>query len=239
MLSTQPVSTLRAPGSTDPRVRQACLAGWICALLAPLALWMDIPAARYFLADRFPGDLQRVLSWSEVFGHGMGVVIIGITVLVVDPASKWKLPRLLVSALGAGLAADIVKLLVARLRPRHFDLAHDIRDSFAGWLPLWNPVEGVGSFGYRLQSFPSAHAAVAMGLAVALAQLYPRGRYLFVVFAALAAAQRVEAGAHYVSDVFAGAAIGFLFGAVVTGSSRIACWFDRFEHARRTTRRES
>jgi undecaprenyl-diphosphatase len=68
----------------------------------------------------------------------------------------------------------------------------------------------------KLQSFPSGHAATAAGLAVALAVLYPRGRWLFAVLAVLAALQRVEVQSHFPSDVLAGAALGCLTGALVS-----------------------
>ena len=55
--------------------------------------------------------------------------------------------------------------------------------------------------------FPSAHAATAVGLAIALGVLYPRGRWLFIAFAFLAGLQRIEAQAHFASDVLAGAAV--------------------------------
>jgi membrane-associated phospholipid phosphatase len=51
---------------------------------------------------------------------------------------------------------------------------------------------------------------VAFGLCAALAWRYPRGRWLFLVFAVSAALQRVATSAHYPSDVCFGASLGFL-----------------------------
>ena len=53
-----------------------------------------------------------------------------------------------------------------------------------------------------------------MGLAIALAAIYPRGRWLFAAFALLACLQRIHALAHFPSDILAGAAIGCLVGAL-------------------------
>jgi len=58
------------------------------------------------------------------------------------------------------------------------------------------------------QSFPSAHTATAAALAVVLTSVYFRGVWLFYSVVVLVAMQRVETGAHYVSDVLCGAAIG-------------------------------
>jgi membrane-associated phospholipid phosphatase len=43
-----------------------------------------------------------------------------------------------------------------------------------------------------------------------LSWLYPNGRRLFPLVAALVACQRIEASAHFLSDVLCGAAIGYL-----------------------------
>ena len=66
-------------------------------------------------------------------------------------------------------------------------------------------------------SFPSGHAAVATGLAAALAWRYPRGSLLFGVFATSAALQRVATSAHYPSDICLGAALALVGAAIFLG----------------------
>jgi undecaprenyl-diphosphatase len=75
-------------------------------------------------------------------------------------------------------------------------------------------------YGHALQSFPSAHAATAVGLAIGLSALHPRGRWLFAAFALLAVVQRIEAQAHFSSDVLAGAAVGCAAAAAVSSLRR-------------------
>jgi undecaprenyl-diphosphatase len=58
--------------------------------------------------------------------------------------------------------------------------------------------------------FPSGEAATAFALAGVLTRLYRRGRVLFYAASALAAVSRLVNGAHYVSDVAAGALLGAL-----------------------------
>lgn len=207
------------------------LAAVVLLALIPLALTIDVPVARFCLADRIPGDLQRVLGWSEVMAHGLGVALIAVLLFVLHPAIRRYLPRLLVLAYGAGLVADTLKLLVARERPRYLQPDSGVFDTVAGWLPLLNPIDGHRLFHWdsRWLSFPSAHTAVAVGLAVGLARVYPRGRFLFVLFALLAAGQRIETGAHFVSDTLAGALVGVLFAILVTERKLLGGWFDRIE----------
>ena len=114
------------------------------------------------------------------------------------------LPRSILTVLAAGMGANLLKLLIARSRPAATDLMHaECWQTFIGWLPL-------GRQGSTLQSFPSAHTATAVGLALVLTSSYPQGRWLFACFATAVALQRVLGGAHYPSDVLAGTAVGWL-----------------------------
>lgn len=212
--------------STPPRVFSASQGGeWkrgrifvvaLClALAAACALLIDIPVAVWAGEVRLPGDLKRVIRLAEVFGFGATVVLIILTAAVLDRRT-WRIGlRLAASALGAGIVADGVKLLVARQRPRFADIdSTTALDTFSTWLPALNGDAHSSAYGYEWQSFPSAHSATAAGLAVGLALLHPRGRWLFAAFAALACFQRIDAEAHYLSDCLAGAAIGCVVAAV-------------------------
>jgi membrane-associated phospholipid phosphatase len=161
------------------------------------------------------------LQRAEVFGYGVTVGVILLVVVVLDPAKRLLIPRLLLMVYGAGLAADGIKLLLARTRPRDFQFTGTIWNSFGKLLPL-------GHGGSSQHSFPSAHTATAVALAVTLAALYPRGRWLFGVFAALVGCQRIVSGAHFASDVFWGASLGWLV-AVGVGRANLD-WVPRRSH---------
>jgi undecaprenyl-diphosphatase len=57
-------------------------------------------------------------------------------------------------------------------------------------------------------SFPSGHATTAFATAVVLAAWYPRQAVGFVGLAALVGLSRILLGAHFPSDVLAGALLG-------------------------------
>lgn len=57
-------------------------------------------------------------------------------------------------------------------------------------------------------SFPSGHTAAAVAFTAAVAAIWPPVGAVCAVPAALVAVERVQSGAHYPSDVAAGAAIG-------------------------------
>ncbi|MGQ0629169.1 MAG: phosphatase PAP2 family protein, partial [Phycisphaerales bacterium] len=68
---------------------------------------------------------------------------------------------------------------------------------------------------YVLEAMPSRHAAFAALCAVFLMVHYPRLRWLAVGLAGVVCAARVLTGAHWPSDVAAGAAIGGAIGLLV------------------------
>jgi membrane-associated phospholipid phosphatase len=167
------------------------------------ALAIDVSVSHWLLTRGLPDDLRRFVDLCEVFGHGFGVALILLTVWVLDPHSHRKMARVATMSFGAGVLANTGKLLVARMRPTNFDFSGNVFATFDAWLPLLGNTS-------REQGFPSSHVATAVGLALALTWLYPRGRGLFFCLAALVAAQRLASGAHFLSDTLWGSAIAFL-----------------------------
>lgn len=163
------------------------------------AISFDSAWSRFCMTE-CPNPIREFLALCEVFGHGLGVPLFCAMVWVLDPAGASRAFRILATGWGAGLTANLAKLLVARFRPNHFDLSLNAWQSFDGFLP--------GLVESARQSMPSAHTATAIGLAVALSRAYPRGRRLFLAMVVLVAFQRMVFGAHYLSDVLAGAAVG-------------------------------
>lgn len=213
--------------TTSPRNLYS--AAVLCAVLTLPAMLIDLPLARWPMDDRIPGDMHRIFAWSEVFAHGYGVAIIGLTVLVLDGSRRAQIPRLLASAYAAGLLANLAKLVVARVRPRYFAFDGNVIHTFLGFIPNVFGCHSHYQTGFQIQSFPSGHAATAVGLAAGLTRLYPRGGPLFFSFAFLAAWQRLDVQAHYLSDAVAAASIGFLGAACVADRRLLGRWFDELE----------
>lgn len=181
----------------------------IFVVLAVVCLAIDLPVARFCQARHVPKFLVDFLKNAETFGHSAGVTLIVLTVLFLDPQGRQRAVTAALSALAGGLGANILKLCVGRYRPQSIDLqTADLSATFISLFPF-----GTGGSGH--QSFPSAHTGTAVGLAVALAAFYPRGRIWFGVLALLVGLQRIETSAHYPSDVCAGAAIGWIAGQIV------------------------
>ena len=186
----------------------------IVAAFAVMPLDVVISRVCYKQADNRPKWLRKILDNTEPFGHSVGVFIVAAAVFSLDVQRRRAGFMILSAGLGSGLLAATLKLGVGRMRPRNFDfLTDDVLATFQSWLPLLSSRSS-------LQSLPSAHAATAVGLAVALASLYPRGRVLFYGLTLFVAGHRLHSGAHFPSDILFGAAVGWIFGMFCLGFGR-------------------
>jgi membrane-associated phospholipid phosphatase len=195
---------------TDFAERRAQAIWWQCvaaAVMATLALapW-DVAISRAVYIGHPSGATSVLLKFVEKLGNGGGVIAMLVALVILDRRVVGRLPQLLAASLGAGLIADCLKLCVDRGRPYSLDLATaTFSSTFHGWFPLLPNAAGE-------QSFPSGHATTIAGLAVALAILYPRGRWLFGVVVAAVMTQRVIVHAHFPTDVTTGAIVGAVWG---------------------------
>ena len=205
----------------------------LLALAAIAAFSVDLPVSmklRHWNAKasaEYNEEVRGYLGYFDIFepfGHGLGVVLVLLMLHQLDPARRWAIPRVAACALAAGGAADLLKMIIMRTRPNDvpLDFAGSVWATFGDWLPLLSGQSGS-------QSFPSAHTATAAGLAAGLIWLYPQGRLLFTVLAALVGCQRIVSGAHFPSDVCAGAAAGLVAATFLLHLGRFPVWFARWE----------
>lgn len=202
------------PASTEFESRLHRLRWWHWTLLAAIVLLAlapcDIPVAR--LCYQYPAP-RLGFRLCEIVGDmagGGGEALLLLTVAVIFSRTRIsRVPQLVAITLGGGLLADVVKISIFRGRPYKNDLSvATFESTFHGLFPLFS----AGSNG---QSFPSGHAATAIGLAAALSILFPRGRWFFASLALTVAACRVIVHAHFPTDVAAALMLG--------GASAYAC----------------
>ena len=227
------------PVSWDP-YRRRVFWGMTGCLIAGAALItpFDIAVSERLNPHGVPGDVRRILGLSEFFAHGFGVVMILIAIAVLAPSLRRALPRVALCAALPGLLVNLIKLAVGRFRPETYhqwlasqpvDLTPSVEQTWIGWFVGWD-ANSVYEFGYAIQSFPSGHAATAVGLAVGLTWLFPRGTKLFFVMAVMASLQRIVFQAHWSSDVLVGAALGWIIArGFLCHSARVDRWFARWE----------
>lgn len=200
---------------TIPVAIALCLAAWAIS-------FYDEPICRYFAQTRLPSDLKRLIDMGEVMAHGLTVAIILLIIHRVALSARPIFWWLVACPLAGGLAANLSKAMISRIRPYKFwELqAEGLGQSFFGWLPILESSYLRESW---RQSFPSGHAATAFSFAVALSWAFPRGRVLFFCLAGLAGLQRIVSNSHWPSDVLVGAAVGLLAGTLVQAIASKRC----------------
>jgi len=177
---------------------------WLMVGVAALLLPLSVPADRTILQAmvgwRPPGLEPAVQAVTRL---GDGVLTIGLP-CVMGLVGWWRGQRALcrrgllggATVAGAGLIEILLKNLACRARPN----AAGAGEFFSRFPCL--PAE------YAVASFPSGHATTAFALATLLSLWYPRWAPAFVALAGLVALSRVALGAHFPSDVLAGAVLG-------------------------------
>jgi hypothetical protein len=177
--------------------------GLLSALLAALAIisyfWFDRPAA-LFCRELSPVVVQ-VFQWITELGKSTGYLI-GFFLLFAfykyhrrRPVAANRAFFLFAAVALSGLITDLIKPLAGRLRPK---LLYEA--GLYGFEPF--------RIGYEYNSLPSGHATTVFALAAALSLLFPRWRLPLFGFAVVVGLSRIIVGAHYPSDVLAGAYVG-------------------------------
>jgi lipid A 4'-phosphatase len=173
----------------------------LAALLLFFACYalIDQPVARYF-HDSDP-VLQGIFRVVTRFGEGaLYLVPLGLLVLWGLCARRtrlaWRSGFVFAAIALPGLLGDIAKPVFGRARPRLL-----IPDHIFGF--TWSGAHA------DHWSFPSGHAITIVALATALYAIYPPLWPAYAAVALLVMASRIIIDAHYVSDVIAGAYMGF------------------------------
>jgi len=172
---------------------------------------VDRPLALY-LHSRGP-DLRALFKETGELGEGWGwLVLFGLAFAGLHWGGEFPRLRraaptmralsvvpafLFVSIAASGLVVDVLKIGFGRLRPKLLFSADLYGFTWFAWRPdHW--------------SFPSGHTATIVALISALWWLWPQHLLFYILAAAIVAGSRVVVGAHYPSDVMAGALIAVL-----------------------------
>ncbi|HVX87094.1 MAG TPA: phosphatase PAP2 family protein [Phycisphaerae bacterium] len=158
--------------------------------------------------DRVPSPMHgRVYKRTENFWRlfrdmGEPYIIVGLmAILWIYDARGWRAAvTLLVAGAVAGGIGALIAVTAGRYRPIVTDGAN-----------VWQFLRGFHPHAGDL-SWPSGHSTLAFSLAAALTVLSPRGKWLFIVLAALCAVTRVVMQAHFWSDVAFGGVLGWTVG---------------------------
>ena len=163
-------------------------------------LWIDRPVADYFLTIR-GGIVYGFFKALTVLGESQWYLAGGLLVWAFYRKRSARTSQgglfLFTSVATSGIAANILKALLGRARPRLY-----FNENLYGFDPF--------HIEYAWLSFPSGHAATALGATTVLALLFPRFKLPFLVAGLAVATSRIVLTEHYVGDVIAGSLLGAL-----------------------------
>lgn len=203
--------------------RNRWVAGWILALLliGVLALFVDLPLARYLQANVSP-SVDHAFEWIGEIGDSDNYAWIVLAVYIAALAAlrrgwdgAWvggyehvvRGSLLLIAAwIAGGIVTGVLKQTVARARPEMF-----FEQGFYGL--------GQAFHGKPFNSFPSSHSLTAFVLAAAISVVAPRWRVPVYAIAVLAGISRLVNLDHFASDVAASALIA------ITAVHALKPWF--------------
>lgn len=202
--------------------RVRLVAGGLAALLVIVTLMVFADAAVTEAAKRLPRWVRVAFAFVTDFGKSgwflWPTAILLVAIAAVASPALARLSRLVLAAVAVRVAflfaaiavpslfVTVIKRLIGRARP----FVSEQADPFL-YLPLvWRADHA---------SMPSGHATSAFAAAIAVGLLWPRLRAVMLAYAVAIAASRVVLGAHYVSDVVAGAIVG------AAGALIVRDWF--------------
>ncbi len=189
---------------------------WLAAGCAALLFtafsiaYLDRPSA-YWARDLPPAIVALSSRLSQLGNSAWYLVPLALAIPLIhfaharsaDPARKlqlswffWAAVFVFVAIAASGLLTDLLKVIFGRARPVLL-----LRTGDFGWHP-----PGLTA---KLRSFPSGHANTVTAMALALGMLVPRLRIALAALVTLALFSRIAVGAHYPSDLIAGAAVAF------------------------------
>ncbi len=162
---------------------------------------IDLPLAQ--AVKELPFQMVEFFQYVTVLGEAtwslIAAALLGLAARFLWRRDDWMRRSLFIFAAVAssGIVTDLIKWLAGRWRPKAY-----FTDQFYGF--------DLFGWGYEQTSFPSGHATTIWACGAALAILFPRWRLLWYVLAILVSMSRVIVGAHYLSDVLAGAYVAVM-----------------------------
>jgi len=161
-------------------------------------LFLDKTIAYYF-HNHIKDGIYHFIKLLSKLGQAEYFLIPSLLVYLIyknrDEFIKKSMILIFSSVVISGIIVNIIKIIFGRARPPLL-----FKEDIFGF--TWF------HFGHLYASFPSGHTTTAFSGFIALAFIFPKYKYLFVIFAIIIALTRVLLSMHYLSDVLMGSLLG-------------------------------
>lgn len=165
--------------------------------LLVIGFLFDKIIVNYIVGNRI-SSLNPIISFISLLGSALFVFIISTLLFALDKDGRKYVPALWITLLLALGITFVLKYLVARPRP------------------LVNALQVETDY-----SFPSGHATAVFAPLILIDKLYPKLKWLWLSLGILVLFSRIYLGVHYLSDVAAGALIGYITGIIVLRVAKV------------------
>jgi len=193
------------------RTTAIILAGFIILTL------LDFPLLHLF----YMGDDRSIENhdWYRmlrVVGYLGTWAVVGFLFILHD-RNRHRGAAVFLSALTAGALAELLKLIIGRERPVD---GNQLQEGWYHFRPFLSGFTDGSNLG-----LPSSHAATAFGGCLMLAALLPNTRRFLILLALGCGITRMLTGAHFATDVYLGAIVGWLVSEFfVQRTPKVACF---------------
>ena len=179
------------PGFSMKYLNKKNLAILALVIIFTLSFFLDKSVLAFFqlITNNF---LNIIMEFVSNIGSIFVVMIFITIVFMWETKRREYISPLWLSFISATVISFLLKAIIARPRP-----------FFAEGIPL------VSALGY---SFPSAHVAVVFSVLPIINKEFPRFKWYWLIFSVVVALSRVYLQVHYLSDVIAGALLGYGIG---------------------------
>lgn len=196
---------------TRPAALLAIIA-WTVVVSAVLVLFVDREVVTYFRDDASPSVRSTFHMLTDMAkGHWpIGTSLIALIILAwfqrrcdvpdwyaVLAKSRRKWAYVFWTSVISGIAVNVLKWPIGRLRPRYF-----FQDGSYGFIPF--------NMDFGALALPSGHTTTAIAVAVAAAIAWPRYAVPLLIIGLTFGISRIVVGAHFPADVIAGMCVGSL-----------------------------
>ncbi|MCX6746908.1 MAG: phosphatase PAP2 family protein [Candidatus Pacearchaeota archaeon] len=147
-------------------------------------------------------SLDKFFIWITLASSEIVIFFVLTTFFIWKEKKRRWIAPLWLSLGTSAVISFMLKITIQRQRPYQLNLVSLLSSLQEASHSIWN------------FSFPSSHAMIAFSAIPIISEQFPKLKYIWIGFAILICFSRLYFGLHFLSDVLAGALIGYILGMI-------------------------